>query len=178
MPRVTLVLLVATIAVYLAGNPLWLALWPIPSAEFRPWQLVTYAFLHSNLLHLGLNMLALLSFGPALERAWGRRRFVACYAFAAAFGGALQALMVDGRPVVGASASLFGLFAAYVIGKPKARIITLFPWPLPAWIVLVAYVLSTLVVLAFGAGGNIAHIAHLGGIAVGVVFAANNKPRV
>ena len=176
--RVTLTLLALTVVVYLAGNPMWLALWPIPSYEFRPWQLLTYAFLHGNTMHLVVNMLALLSFGPALERGWGRQKFIACYALAAAFGGALQALMSDGRPVVGASAALFGLFAAYVIGKPKARIITLFPWPLPAWVLLVAYLVLSGLALAFDWLHGVAHVAHLGGIVIGVAFAANNKPRV
>lgn len=178
MPRITVALLVTTIAVYVAGNPLWLALWPIPSYEFRPWQLVTYAFLHGNLLHLVVNLLALVSFGPALERAWGRQKFIACYAFAAAFGGGLQAVMSDGRPVIGASAALFGLFAAYVIDRPKARIVTLLPWALPAWVVLVAYAVLSVCALAFGWMTQVSHIAHLGGVVVGVAFAANNKPRV
>ena len=61
------------------------ALWPIGPA-FRPWQLVTYAFLHGgtsspsfNLMHIFFNMFALYIFGPALEQFWGARRFLAFY---------------------------------------------------------------------------------------------------
>jgi membrane associated rhomboid family serine protease len=176
MPFVSFCLIAITLVVALGGNPLSLALWPIPSAEFRPWQLVTYAFVHGGPVHLVLNMLALLSFGPALERLWGHKRFLACYALAAGFGGALQALIVD-KPVVGASASLFALFAAYTIGNPKARILTLFPWPLAAWKVLLGYTLLTLAALWFGWAAGVAHLAHLGGVIVGAAFACTyNKP--
>lgn len=170
---------ILTVLVYVAGNPPSLALWPVLSGQFRPWQLLTYALVHGNLLHLALNMLALLSFGPALEREWGRWRFLACYAAAAAMGGALQAMLVD-RPIVGASAALFGLFAAYVVQKPKARIATLLPWQLPAWSVLALYAVLSVAAWAFGWVNNVAHVAHLGGMFTGLAFAItrNNKPRV
>lgn len=176
MPFVSLFLIVITLAVYLAGNPMSLALWPIPSPEFRPWQVVTYALLHGNILHLVVNLLALLSFGPALERSWGRWRFLCCYVLAAAFGGTLQALLVD-RPVVGASAALFGLFAAWVWQNPRKRVVSIIPWPLAAWQVLAVYVVASAAAWAFGWLVGLAHAAHLGGVAVGLAFAMNNKPR-
>lgn len=168
-------ILIVTLVLYAAGNPASLALWPIPSPEFRPWQLVTYALLHGNAIHLAINLLALLSFGPALERAWGSRRFLACYALAAAFGGALQALVTE-RPVVGASAALFGLFAAWTVDNPHRRVVSIVPWPLEAWQLLLLYVNLTTLALAFGWLTGVAHVAHLGGVAVGLTFAANNKP--
>jgi membrane associated rhomboid family serine protease len=53
------------------------ALWPIGRYHvedlhavvgFEPWQLITYAFLRANLVHIGLNMWALFLFGPDVER--------------------------------------------------------------------------------------------------------------
>ena len=179
MPFVTITLLVLTIAVYVLGNPLSLALRPIPSELFHPYQLLTYALLHGGPLHLAVNMVALLSFGPALEKEWGHWRCLACYALAAAFGGCTQALVTH-QPVVGASAALVGLFAAYVINKPKARIMTLFPWPSPAWFVLVAYAGLSRAAYLLDWMLGLAHVAHLGGMMVGVSFAKtkNNKPPV
>ena len=54
------------------------ALWPAgPSnSPFMPWQLVTYGFLHGNLMHIAFNMFALWMFGQDLERLWGPRRFL------------------------------------------------------------------------------------------------------
>ena len=49
----------------------WLALWPISSGYFMPWQMVSYAFLHGDAMHLFFNMLGLWMFGSELERLWG-----------------------------------------------------------------------------------------------------------
>lgn len=58
MPPFTQGLIIANIAVFLltqlAGSG-WIsgfALWPVNSGFFMPWQLITYAFLHGNLMHL------------------------------------------------------------------------------------------------------------------------------
>jgi len=45
----------------------WFALWPLGHG-FLPWQVVTYAFLHGDLLHLLFNMFGLWTFGSELER--------------------------------------------------------------------------------------------------------------
>jgi len=50
-----------------------------PSMAFRPWQFITYMFLHGSFLHLFFNMLALWMFGYALENIWGPRRFLFYY---------------------------------------------------------------------------------------------------
>lgn len=173
--RITYVLFLLVFAVYVSGNPMSLALWPLGSDEFRLWQLVTYAFVHGNLAHAAINMLALGSFGPSLVRAWGWKRFLLCYLLAAAVGGALQAWASTG-PVVGASGALFGLFAAYVISKPHARLVTLWPTSVTAWKLLAVYLVITALAVVFDLAPMVAHIAHLGGTAVGVAFALNNKP--
>lgn len=177
MPFVSWSVLILTLVLYVAGNPPALALWPIPSLEFYPWQVFTYAFLHASPLHLVVNLLALLSFGPSLERSWGHWRFLCCYMLAAAVGGTIQASLSD-RPVVGASAALFGLFAAWVMDNPKRKVVSLIPWPLAAWQVLLVYVIASIAALAFGWLTGMAHAAHLGGVMIGMSYAGtNNKPR-
>jgi membrane associated rhomboid family serine protease len=90
---------------------------------FRPavahgdwWRLLTAAFLHGSLLHLAFNMGALAAFGPHVEAAMGKVRFLALYLLAALGGSALSYLF---GPVnvasVGASGAIFGVFAAYFI---------------------------------------------------------------
>ena len=51
------------------------ALWPLHSGRFMPWQVVSYAFLHGDFLHLFFNMLGLWMFGAELERLWGQQRY-------------------------------------------------------------------------------------------------------
>lgn len=177
MPILTYMLLAITVLAYVAGTPMALALWPIGSDEFRPWQLVTYAFLHAGAVHITVNMLALMSFGPALERDWGWRKLLVCYLVAAAVGGALHAATMD-APVVGASASLFGLFAAWTMTNPRRKVVSVAMWPLEAWKVLVVYLVASCAAWAFGWLAVVSHAAHIGGAVVGIVYAANNKPRV
>jgi membrane associated rhomboid family serine protease len=53
-----------------------LALFPLGSGYFQPWQFVTYMFLHGGWGHLLSNMFGLISFGPLLEQRWGGNRFL------------------------------------------------------------------------------------------------------
>jgi membrane associated rhomboid family serine protease len=88
---------------------------PMLVADGEPWRLVTHAFLHAGFLHLGLNLLALVWLGPALERSLGSLRFAVLYALAAVCGG-LAVTLVDEpqQPVVGGSGALFGMMGAAV----------------------------------------------------------------
>jgi hypothetical protein len=79
---------------------------------------LTAAFVHSGIWHVGLNMLMLWMVGRALEPMLGTGRFVATYLLSAAGGSAGVALLAFATPVVGASGALFGVFGALlVIGR-------------------------------------------------------------
>lgn len=49
------------------------------SQMFKPWQFITYMFLHGNFTHIFFNMFALWMFGYALENVWGPKRFLVYY---------------------------------------------------------------------------------------------------
>ena len=68
------------------------ALWPLGNPMFRPWQLLTYAFLHDpqTFLHIFFNMFALYMFGRTLETYWGGRRFLIYYLVCALAAGITQ----------------------------------------------------------------------------------------
>jgi membrane associated rhomboid family serine protease len=72
-----------------------LALYPISSEEFKPWQLVTHFFMHSTsgLMHIFFNMFALVMFGSQLEQVWGPKRFLTYYLITA-LGAAFLHLLV------------------------------------------------------------------------------------
>src|SRR5215475_15414795 len=95
------------------------ALWPLHTAAFRWWQLITYAFLHdpAQWLHILLNMFALFMFGRGLEQYWGSRRFLGYY-FICLISAALTQLAVEAaggaqEPVLGASGAIFGVLLAF-----------------------------------------------------------------
>jgi membrane associated rhomboid family serine protease len=149
-----------------------LALWPISTPFFEPWQLITYAFLHSPDLfaHLFFNMLALFIFGRALEEMWGPRRYLVFY-FASVLGAAFTQLAVTAMsgsvyPTVGASGGVFGVLLAFALHFPHQRIMLLFPpIPMPAWLFVTLYGALELVLGVTNAQTGVAHFAHLGGMA-------------
>jgi rhomboid protease GluP len=76
------------------------------------WRLMTNVFLHFGALHLGMNMVALWSAGPLVERIFGSARLAALYLFAGATA-SLSSVMV--HPLVvsaGASGAVFGVYGA------------------------------------------------------------------
>ena len=79
-------------------------------------RLITAAFLHYGLLHITMNMLALILIGPALERLLGMWRFAAVYLLAA-LGSSVVVYAFDSRyvAVAGASGAIYGLFAAALL---------------------------------------------------------------
>jgi membrane associated rhomboid family serine protease len=84
-------------------------------ADGEWWRLLTSAFLHANLIHLGLNMLMLWWFGRALEGLLGRGRFLGLY-LVSALAGAAGALLVNPAAfTVGASGAIFGILGAGVV---------------------------------------------------------------
>jgi len=152
------------------------ALWPLGSPLFRPWQLITYAFLHdpSTLAHIFFNMFALYMFGRALELYWGGRRLVLYY-LVCVLTAALTQLAVErasggGEPVIGASGGVFGILLAFAWYFPRQRIVLLFPpIPLPAWLFVTLYGVLELFLGVTGRQQGVAHFAHLGGMLGGAL---------
>jgi membrane associated rhomboid family serine protease len=150
------------------------ALWPV-DVGYQPWQLLTYAFLHGSTLHLVVNMWALILFGPILERMWGSAQFVSFY-FVAVISAAVTQLMVQqytGQivPTVGASGGMFGLLLAFAFLFPEEKLYLIFlPVGIPArWFAFGYAALELTLGVAFSDTG-IAHFAHLGGMAGGLVY--------
>jgi len=146
----------------------------------RYWQLLTFQFMHSVPWpwHVLFNCLALYFFGRSVEETLGRKRFLALYFASGFFGGALQLLTTWALPqhadipVLGASAGIMGLIAAFAILFPM-RDITIFIVFIPVniraqylfWFLLGISAFGTLIPF-----DGIAHAAHLGGLLMGVAF--------
>jgi|ERR1700733_7062606 len=57
----------------------YFALHSVQSVYFRPYQLITYMFMHGGFTHILFNMFALWVFGAQLENFWGPKRFLTFY---------------------------------------------------------------------------------------------------
>ena len=149
------------------------------------WQLITYQFMHGSLLHLLLNGWAIYSFGTELEQLLGRNKFFALMISSGVVGGIFQGFAAfvwpqyfDG-PVVGASASAFGLVAAFALIYPLREITMLLFYIIPINLraKTLLYISGGMALAGFSFPtlaahylGNVAHTAHLGGMLMGVFF--------
>lgn len=179
MPSLTTLLIAVNAAVFLLqqaapGLVQPFALWPL-GAGFEPWQLVTYAFLHGNLVHIAFNMFALYMFGAPVERVFGPRRYLIYY-FVCVLSAAIVQLLTSAitgavYPTVGASGGVFGLLLAYAIYFPHNRVMLLFPpIPMPARVFVVLYAALELFLGVTGTQEGVAHFAHLGGLVGGFIL--------
>jgi membrane associated rhomboid family serine protease len=78
------------------------------------WTFVSYAFIHADWTHLGINAIWFLPFGSAVARRFGAMRFLAFFAVTAAAGALAHLLTHAGQQniVIGASAAISGTMAA------------------------------------------------------------------
>lgn len=99
----------------------------IPAAVLQDgqwWRIITGAFLHGGLLHIGVNMLSLWFLGRFIEYALGSWRMFAVYMFSLIVSGLGVVFFSNPMvPTVGASGAIFGLFGAlfaigFKLGKP------------------------------------------------------------
>jgi membrane associated rhomboid family serine protease len=127
------------------------------------WRLLTSAFLHANLTHIALNMIALWMVGGAVESRLGRWRYLTVYLLSA-LGGSVASYLVDSplQASVGASGAVFGLFGALFVLMIKLRF----------EVQSLLFIIALNVVIGFVPGLNINWRAHLGGLLVGTVLTA------
>jgi membrane associated rhomboid family serine protease/Zn-finger nucleic acid-binding protein len=152
--------------------------------------MVTSFFLHGGLLHLGANIYFLLVFGDHLEGLLGRWRLLSL-----TFGSHLAGLMAhymlfphSMKPLIGASAGIAGILAYYAVSFPRAQVSLLWFGPfrglywirLPVLLYLAVFIFGEIFTPIFSIGGpsNVAGMAHLGGLVVGIcaaIWARTNR---
>lgn len=80
------------------------------------WTFVTYAFIHADLVHLGVNSVWFLAFATPLARRFATLRFLAFFVVTAAAGALAHLLTHEGeiQPMIGASAVVSGAMAGAI----------------------------------------------------------------
>ncbi|MGF1471545.1 MAG: rhomboid family intramembrane serine protease [Rubrobacteraceae bacterium] len=154
------------------------ALVPVAVAQGEAWRLLTSIFLHSGLIHLAFNMVALYFLGTFAESAFGRWRFFALYVLSGLSGGLAylyyQAYLGDfTQPAVGASGAIFGLLGS-ILGYALRR--GTFSWQNP--LIRQLLILLALNVYLGVSIPNISNAAHMGGLAGGFAFGYLMAPTV
>lgn len=170
---VTLTLIGLNVAVFLlyqavgprvADNLALVGGWPgFGVAGGQAWRLITSAFLHTELWHIGINMLSLWILGRLLEPMLGRLRFVGLYLVAGLAGSAAAFALTDPWTwTLGASGAVFGLFGAVVMVLRRLR----------ADLTWIAGVLAINVVLNVLYRDALSWQGHAGGFVAGLILGA------
>lgn len=157
-------------------------------ARGHVWTIFTYMFVHGSVGHFLLNMLMLWFAGRGVQQYFGNLHFMLIY-FGAGIAGAAAEMAVNGfvhgdtvTPLIGASASVFGLLAALATMIPEQRITAfiyfIIPVHLRLWTLVKGLCVIQLVLGLLGAvfdflpeGLRIAYFAHLGGALAGWLYA-------
>jgi membrane associated rhomboid family serine protease len=109
---VNIIFFVATYALakFIDMNALFAAYYPF-SPAFRPWQIITYMFMHGGLTHILFNMFALWSFGPMLEYTLGSKKFFNFY-FITGIGAYILYMVVQ-------AIQIYSIAGAFTIPHPE-----------------------------------------------------------
>jgi membrane associated rhomboid family serine protease len=148
----------------------------------QPFTLLSYMFLHGNILHLAGNMLFLWVFGDNVEDAFGHLKFLVFYLVCGMFAGLMHVMMLpdSGVPLIGASGAVAGVIAAYLVLHPQVRVWVLafrfIPLRITALLALGAWILTQLTMVALPylvaapQMGPVAWWAHIGGLVAGGIL--------
>lgn len=160
--------------------------------DFGIWQLFTYMFLHGSWDHVLLNMFSLWMFGRIIEQTMGSKNFLIYYLVCGVGAGICQEFWQTGEffyfggaadlgkpglgaylnswQTIGASGAVYGILLAFGMTFPEERIMLLIPpIPMKAKYFVVGFAAIELL-SAFTTNGNVAHIAHLGGMLFGFLL--------
>lgn len=141
----------------------------------RPWTVLTSILAHDpgNFNHIFANSLVLFFFGRTLEGILGSKRFLGLFFAAGVVAGLAEVWIfgsVLGRPiaVLGASGAIMGVMGALTVLAPRLTVLVFFVIPAPLWLLTALYALLDIALL--GAGDNVARLAHLAGLALGLGY--------
>ena len=158
----------------------WLAVPSDPSKLiFKPWTVITYMFLHLDFFHLLSNMLWLYFLGTLFVQFLGERKLYTVYIAGGIAGALLYILFFNIFPVfktvnssaiaLGASASVMAVVVGVGTYSPNYAIRLMFLGEVKLkYIAIFSFAIDVLSISNSNSGG---HIAHIGGAALGFVFA-------
>ena len=146
--------------------------------------LVSYQFLHADIVHLIGNLIFVWVFGDNVEEALGRLRFLAFYLLVGVVG-ALAFVFSDPAskvPLIGASGSVSGIVIAYLMLRPCAKLTALvlgIPLRISAYWIIGVFIAIQFVNLGAATKSDVAWWCHIGGMLAGaLLFPLMKQPGV
>jgi membrane associated rhomboid family serine protease len=172
----------------LMGGEAFVRQWSVIPADIaagRHWiTILTAMFMHAGWMHIIGNMVFLWAFGPEIEEAMGRFRYLIFYLLSglAASLAQVAAMPSSTVPNLGASGAIAGVMGAFLITYPRDQIrtlvlfgwfarITLIPAALLIGLWFVIQLFSEVGAVVSVQSGGVAYMAHVGGFIFGAVTA-------
>lgn len=144
---------------------------------FKPWSILTYAFLHAGIFHILSNMIVLYFSGQIFLNFFSAKKLVNYYILGAIFGALIFALSYNLFPafqgtgksyLIGASASVMAILVGIATKIPNFQVRLMFLGNLKLWWIAAALVVLDFIQIPLGNPGG--HLAHLGGAAIGYLY--------
>jgi membrane associated rhomboid family serine protease len=137
--------------------------------------LVTYQFLHADIVHLIGNLIFLWVFADNVEQALGRWRFLAFYLLVGIIGALAFVFSDPGSkvPLIGASGSISGVVIAYLMLRPCAKLTALvmgIPLRISAYWIIGVFIAIQFINLGAATKSDVAWWCHVGGMLAGAVL--------
>lgn len=144
---------------------------------YKPWTIITYAFMHAGFWHILGNMIVLYFSGRFFLTFYSPKRMLNYYFLGAMAGALLFALsynlfpaFADGEShhLIGASASVTAILVGVATEAPQMRIRLFIIGNIKLWWIAAFFVGKDLIMIPMENPGG--HIAHLGGAALGYIY--------
>jgi membrane associated rhomboid family serine protease len=190
-PAVTAAIIILNAVVFvmeLSGGERFVTQWSVIPADIvagRGWiTILTAMFMHGGWMHIIGNMVFLKAFGPEIEDAMGRLRYLIFYLFSGIVASLAQIALMTGStvPNLGASGAIAGVMGAFLITYPRDRIkallvfgifikVTFIPAGLLIGFWFLIQIFSQVGAVANVQAGGVAYAAHVGGFIFGAITA-------
>jgi len=143
---------------------------------WKPWSVITYAFFHSGIIHVVMNMLMLYYVGGLFTTFFTQKQLLGSYILGGIFSGVvylvgytfLPSLVDVNANLVGASGAIMTILIATVTYQPFMEVRLFGVWKLPLWQVAFFLLFVDLIQLPMNNTGG--HIAHLAGALFGFIY--------
>ena len=132
----------------------------------EPWILISSMFLHADIVHLLFNSLGIALFGSILEEIIGKTKFIALFFMGGIFASIVAAFYYPSA--LGASGAIFAIIGATAVLRPL-MVVWVSYLPMPMFLAAISWAAADL--FGFIIPSNVAHVAHLGGLFFGIIFA-------
>lgn len=144
---------------------------------YKPWSIITYAFLHQGIFHIFFNMLILYYFGNYFLTYFTPKRLLNFYFLGAIAGALVYLLSYNFFPVfsgvgrsymLGASASVMAILVGIATKVPNLGVRLVLIGTVKLWHIAAVFIVLDLVRMPLGNAGG--HLAHLGGAFLGYLY--------